>query len=285
MDRWRAPEHAAGLLDALLWADDLGRAVALFGSKPSLRSLDESSISPAFGMVDLIGGRLIASLTFRDAMMPLVPAGEQLDRIDVESGAAAILSDGRMRVFTPIRGRRNGDDNNWIRSWLVWTEGETPRLLPQPYPQPNVGYGLAPDGATVLAVLPLGPDTLCGRTGGCQSVGPPAEGPLVVAHDLLTGAVIWTLRATAGFAKNYATPVVSPDGRLALVALPSPDGGVGVVDMTNGQILQRLRAIAEVAFGFFREGRCAFVYAPDNLQIYQVGAGIPATQSPCIPPL
>ena len=89
-----------------------------------------------------------------------------------------------------------------------------PAAPAQPYAeQHHSRYGLSPDGATVLAVLPLGPGMMCSRIGGCQVTGPPVEGPLVVAHDLATGVVLWTLRATADVPGNRRVPVISPNGQ------------------------------------------------------------------------
>ena len=279
LDRLGALEHSAGLLDALLWADDRGRGFAQFGSKASLRSLDEKAERPVFAMVDATERRVIASLPFADALGPLAAAGEQLDRIKVITGAATTLPDGRMRLFAVMSARKSRDPDQWAGAWLVWTEGEGSRLLPQPYSEPNTRYGLTPDGAKVLVGLQLGPGMICGAIGGCQVTGPPVTGPLVVTHDLSTGAPIWTLRATAAAPQNRRTPVVSPDGRLALVELPEPKIAIGVVDMTDGRILQTLPAGNYPSFGFFQQGRCAFVQAPDQLQLYEGGVATPTSPS------
>jgi hypothetical protein len=275
LDRLGALEHPAGLLDALLWADDQGRAIAQFGSKASLRSLDEEAARPVFAMVDIDAGRVLATLPFADAMAPLSTSGMPLDRIKVFSGVATTLPDGRMRLFAVMSARKGRDPDQWLQGWLVWSEGEHPRLLPSPYPPAGVvRYGLAADGAAVLAGLPLGPNMVCGRTGGCQVIGPAVEGPLVVAHDLSTGTILWTLRATAAAPANRRAPVVSPDGRIALVELPEP--AVGVVDMTDGRILQTVPTQLYASFGFFQQGRCAFIQATDHLLVYEradAGAG------------
>jgi hypothetical protein len=271
VDRLGAPEHAAGLLDAVLYANDRGRAIAQFGSKASMRSLDEAAARPAFAMIDVNAKQVIASLSFADAMAPLAAAGERLDRLKVFAGAATTMPDGRMRLFAVMSARKNRDPDQWVQTWLVWTEGESPRLLPQPYAeQHHSRYGLSPDGATVLAVLPLGPGMMCGRIGGCQVTGPPVEGPLVVAHDLATGAVLWTLRATAAEPGNRRVPAISPNGRLALVELPGP--ALGVVDMADGRVLQTLATSHYASFGFFQQGRCAFIQQPDQLLVFEVGA-------------
>jgi hypothetical protein len=81
LDRLGILEHAAGMLDALLYADDRGRAIAQFGSKGWLRKLDETAEQPAFAMIDVEAKRIIASLPFADAMAPLAAAGERLVRL------------------------------------------------------------------------------------------------------------------------------------------------------------------------------------------------------------
>jgi hypothetical protein len=277
LDRLGALEHPAGLLDALLWADDRGRGVAQFGSKAWLRSLDETAERPAFAMVDATERRIIASLPFADALAPLAAAGEQLDRFKVFAGAAATLPDGRIRLFAVMVARKSRDPDQGLQTWLVWTEGEAPRLLPPPYLEHHARYGLTPDGSKVLVGLQLGPDMICGVIGGCRVTGPPVRGPLVMAYDLSTGAPVWTLRATAATPENRRAPVVSPDGRLALVMLPKP--AIGVVDMAEGRILQTLPAGPYATFGFFQQGRCAFVQAPHQLELYEVGVATPASPS------
>jgi hypothetical protein len=282
MGRLRGVDHAAGLLDGLLWADDRGRAFTLFGSKPSLWGRPENSVTPTFAMVDVTSGRVIASLPFSEAMAPLAATGDRLDRFSVEFATASTLPDGRMRLFAVMSARVNGDQANWRHTWLVWTERESPRLLPQPYPMQRVRFALTPDGSTVLATLPLGAGVTCHAIGGCQVMGPPVEGPLVVAHDLLTGAAIWTLRATAEAQANRRAPQVSPDGRLALIELAASNQ-VGVVDATSGRLLQTLTSNTDVTFGFFQQGGCAFIYAPDRIQVYEVDAQVSASPSRCRP--
>ena len=142
-----------------------------------MRSLDETAEQPAIAMIDVEAKRIIASLPFADAMAPLAAAGERLDRLKVFAGAATTMPDGRMRLFAVMSARKSRDPDQWVQTWLVWTEGESPRLLPQPYAEHhNARYGLSPDGATVLAVLPLGPGMMCSRIGGCQVTGPPVGG-------------------------------------------------------------------------------------------------------------
>jgi hypothetical protein len=280
VDRLGTLEHPAGPLDALLWADDRGRGFAQFGSKAWLRSLDEAVARPALAMVDVTERRVIASLPYADAVAPLAGAGEQLDRIKVFVGAATTLPDGRMRLFAVMNARKSRDPEQWVGAWLVWTEGEAPRLLPQhAYSEHHTRYGLTPDGAKVLVGVELGPGMICGIIGGCRVTGPPVRGPLVVAHDLSSGAPVWTLRVTAAAPRNRRTPVVSSDGRLALVELPERALAIGVVDMAAGRILQTLPGGNYPSFGFFQEGRCAFVQAPHQVQLYEVAAATSASPS------
>ncbi|HZN30735.1 MAG TPA: hypothetical protein VFB88_15370, partial [Xanthobacteraceae bacterium] len=45
------------------------------------------------------------------------------------------------------------------------------------------------------------------------------------------------------------------------------------------RILQTLPAGNYPSFGFFQQGRCAFVQAPDQLQLYEVGVATPTSPS------
>src|SRR5262249_38708420 len=144
-----------------------------------------------------------------------------------------------------------------------------------PYPGKVVRFGLAHDGSRVLATLPLGPGMECeyaGPSSGCRVTGPPVGGPLVVAHDLTTGASVWTLQATAPAPDNRRAADIAGDGRLALVELA--DGAVGVIRVADGEVLQTIeRGGAYLSFGFFQQGRCAFIQVPDRLRFYEVDAG------------
>ena len=72
------------------------------------------------------------------------------------------------------------------------------------------------------------------------------------------------------FQNNRRVPVVSPNGCLALVELPGP--ALGVVDMADGRVLQTLATRHYASFGFFQQGRCAFIQQPDHLLVFEVGA-------------
>jgi hypothetical protein len=240
-------------------------------------------------MVDVNDGRMLAIQPIADAIAPLLAEGDLIDRISVLSGEAVVLPDGRIRLWAGVSARLNNGNKKSVGTWIVWTQGEHPRLLPAPsWPGPlrgEVRYSMTPDGTKVLATFPLGPPMVCIEpSSGCRVTGPPVEGPLIVAYDLSTGAVVWTFRAWAAAPDNRRAAAIHPEGRIALVQL-AVFWAVGVLDMATGELLQALPGGPELTYGFFgQSGRCAFVQFPDRLQVYQVETTASNVPSRCGPP-
>jgi hypothetical protein len=243
-------QYGAGPLDALLWAGGDGLAVAQFGTRGGYYRPEHQDPAPTFAIVDAARGLVLDSLLF-DAIAPLRLRGPGTPpRVLVRNAAATVLPDGKVRVLLSVG------------QWVVWTQGEAPRVLPDPYGGDQLSrIALSPDGARVLVGRLLRTEGgMCIRLTGCTP-GRPVEGILAALHDLETGRALWSIRATATNDYEFPTPAISPDGRYALVAL-MPQGDrprIGLLSMTDGAIVQTIPAPAgSYTMGFVRGGRAVW---------------------------
>jgi hypothetical protein len=243
-------QYGAGPLDALLWAGGDGLAVAQFGTRGGYYRPEHQDPAPTFAIVDAARGLVLDSLLF-DAIAPLRLRGPSTPpRVLVRNAAATVLPDGKVRVLLSVG------------QWVVWTQGEAPRVLPDPYGGDQLSrIALSPDGARVLVGRLLRTEGgMCIRLTGCTP-GRPVEGILAALHDLETGRALWSIRATATNDYEFPTPAISPDGRYALVAL-MPQGDrprIGLLSMTDGAIVQTIPAPAgSYTMGFVRGGRAVW---------------------------
>jgi hypothetical protein len=89
------------------------------------------------------------------------------------------------------------------------------------------------------------------------------RGPIAALHDLRSGRLLWQVESQDDWGTVQAAPVISPDGRYALVGLPPHSGepDLAVVSMRDGRVLQQIRAQSDsrAAYGFSPDGRTAWV--------------------------
>jgi hypothetical protein len=254
-------EHAAGPLDALLWAGSDGLAVAQFGTRGGYYRPQHDDVAPTFAIVDASRGLAIDALPFASVPSLLEHRGHS-PRAAVKNAAARVLRDGRVRALLSVG------------AWVVWTSGEAPRIVPDPYVgQSHSQMVLAPDGSTVLVARLLRTDGgMCGRTGGCRP-GRPVEGVLAAAHDLASGRALWAIRATATADHEFPAPAISDDGRHALVGLMPQTTGpiIALVAMQDGTIVQTLPTPGgPYAMGFARGGATVWAHAHGVTALYDL---------------
>jgi hypothetical protein len=259
-------QHDAGPLDALLWAGGDGLAVAEFGARGGFHRPEHDDRAPAFAIVDARRGLVLDTLPF-DAVEPLRARTRGAAAYAlVKNAAAATLPDGRVRVLLSVG------------QWIVWTQGEAPRVLADPYAgESHSRMILSPDGSRVLVGRMLRTEGgICHRVGGCTS-GHPVKGVLAALHDLATGRTIWTLRATAIADQEFPSPAISQDGRYAMVGLMAGDvrPRIALISMDDGQIVQTLPAPGGAyAMGFVSGGRTVWTHAYGLTALYDVAAGV-----------
>jgi hypothetical protein len=113
-----------------------------------------------------------------------------------------------------------------------------------------------------------------------ESTGPcppptPVSGPIAELRAVETGKVIWSLAGTATMFSNDGMPVISPDGRVALISMPSglrQDNAAALIDMASGKVLQQVPSSGALAsrFGFSADNRTAWVGGYDRLAYYHL---------------
>jgi len=284
-----ALRHPAGQLDAILWAGGRGLAIAQFGTRGGSYRPSHGDPAPTLAMVDAARGRVLEEL-------PAARIAGLTERVRAEiamaSGATAtILRDGRIRAVLQFgrwgeRPAGTPPDRERIvhpGMWLVWTQGQAPRIWPAPFPDDRHNpLALSPDGSKLLVVRPLQPDgvqTDCRIP--CRRPPPPpptpVSGPVAELIDIASRRVLWRVPARAAqFWRQSAPPVISQDGRHALIELP-PEGDrapIALIDMRTGRIVQRIAPFHiwtyKHSFGFTAGGRRAWVSVGDEILVYEV---------------
>lgn len=129
---------------------------------------------------------------------------------------------------------------------------------------------LSPDGKTVLVAHKLIPR---GASFHGETQPEPTFGTLVSLIDIETGQEVWELTATVSRMTEYSNPVISPDGRYALVGLAVEStfsNRTALVDMKTGHILQRIPTDGyyPCAAGFLLGGRGVWVSNGTAVGIY-----------------
>lgn len=223
--------HAAGPLDRLLWINGRGLALAQFGSAGSYYRPEHPDPRPTFAFIDAVRGEVLDSTPF--------PGSHAYDPATavLRGASTAVLKDGRPTALLLFASAKGSD-------WYVWTQGERLRRLPDAYPGDNLRTTLTPDGGRVLVARGLSPGMVCSEGGprrGCYPMGPPVSGPFAALHDLQTGRALWTLTGQAATSIPSIQPAISPDGRVAVIALPATAEHVGlrlgVVRVRDGRML------------------------------------------------
>jgi hypothetical protein len=253
------PSHPAEPLDALLWIDGRGLALAQFGTRGSYYRPEHADPAPTFAYLDAQEGRVLDSLPFAEIVEP---DGVQVSPIiRVRDASAVVMADGRPRSFIVME------------DWVVWTLGEEPRRLPNPYP-PHTKHVLSPDGQRVVVTPPFPSESYCPRVPPCH-IGPVMSGVVAALHDVQTGNLLWTLEGRSEWGRNIPPPAFSPDGGHVLVGMPvlAGESYVAVVEVRGGRVVQRLNTFegTNYAIGFTADGEQAWVSANGVVALYDVG--------------
>ncbi len=265
-------EHPAGVLDALSWAGGDGVALAQFGTRGGFHRPERKNPAPTLAIVDAARGTVRETFPFEaiENAHRYIQQGQSA-YVQVTNAAATTLPDGRVRAFLDVAG-----------SWVIWTEREAPRVVPNPYPRGTVlRIALSPDGSKLLVAQKLSAASVCGgsgRIGGCKVIGPAVTGPLAALFDLGNGEKLWSIDVTTFGGVELPTPAISPDGRYAFVGLIEDDKPMvaALVDMRDGKTIQTIPSPGyPYAIGFAREGRTVWTYAHGVTTLYDLA---PAAQ-------
>ena len=257
--------HSAGSLDALLWASGDGFAIAQFGSKGGYYRPPRDDAAPLVAMVDAFRGHVLEILSFADIEKLRAQTPDVRRPLHIRDAAAIKRPDGKLRALLSVG------------EWIVWTQGEPPRAIADPYAtESHNRMTIAPDGSTVLIGRLLRTrGGICGggqRVGGCRP-GDPVEGTLAALHSLETGQLLWSVSARVANNHEYPQPAISPDGRYALVGLVPEEARIPValVSMSDGRIVQTFPAPgSEYSMGFARGGSMVWANAGGITAVYNV---------------
>ncbi|WP_226635872.1 hypothetical protein [Novosphingobium profundi] len=290
--RFAPPKHAAGPLDALAWGGADGRAIAQFGTRGHRYRPEHTDPSPTLAMIDVEHGQILDTLDAKDAEALKLRA-EAYNGFSSFDISAVQSPDGRLhallqfqRVLAPSRGPAPSSGpapRHYLpAAWLLWTQGQKPVPL-TPFSKDRFAHAvLTPDGSHILAWRPLQPagaDIVAECYANCP-VRPkpkPVEAILAALIDGKDGQKVWSLKARADEHWTASRgPTVSPDGRHALIPLPSVDKRqiLALLSMEDGRILQRFSLACSgcypQSFGFTRGGRQMWIGVTNRLAFYDL---------------
>lgn len=249
-----------GRLDAVRWIGD-GLALVQLDTRGQYYRPVLPNSNPALGIIDARTGKLRARLDYAS----VEALGQRSVAVRIEGGVASatVLSNGKVRALL------EADD------WIVWTEGEQPRVITRPYPPSRTlhrgMYAMSPDGESFLVSALLYADGVFCETWDNRPCPPPtpATGVWAALHDTVTGGVIWQIEGAATrMGADYRAPEISPDGRLALIALPGAEPDLALVKMTDGAILQTFTGAEN--FGFIRDGTALWIDRGGSMSVYSL---------------
>jgi hypothetical protein len=191
-------------------------------------------------MIDAKRGVVLDTLPF-DAFERLKDANYIAN---VNNAAATRLQNGKVRAVLSA-----------LDQWVVWTQGEPPRILSNPYSDPQEGnnkMAISRDGSRLLLARlhcdagGVGYDSNLQR-GHSSPPCKPVESVIAALYDLDTGRQLWDVRATVPRLDFYPNPAISEDGRYGLVGLPydgpGPHAQIALISMDDGKIVQRFRSL------------------------------------------
>ncbi len=242
--------HKAGFLDRLLWIDNEGLALAAFGIDGSYYKPEHEDPDPTFAIVDAARGVVLDSFSISKIFGKTEPDMKLAREMDYTMRK---LPDGRVKIIISVYRYSNTISE---KKWIVWTQGEKPQLLDNPYSELGGTYAkiyitLTPDGTGVLVsqllrtkgaiIREIGSKDYAKYSG--YTAGKPVEGILAVLYDLDTSKERWRIEARVTKDSNPPPkPVISGDGKFALLSFPA-DGEnayTALISMNEGKTLQRL---------------------------------------------
>ena len=239
LTRMPALSHSNGPLNGLFWIGGDGQAIASFRTIPPVDPQTHKILPPTYAMVDTASGQVLDSFDAKLFEALKAANADAKDFFHTGSILATKLPDGRVRALLDLK------------RWVLWDQGEQPRIVD--LPQASAAE-LSADGKTAFLLRPNLPgednrgwfvscDGEGGRHGPCPKR-EPRDGTWASLHDVGTGKLIWALRWTFDRYDRLSNFTVSPDGRLAVVAVLSradPNKHfLAVLSMRDGRVLQTL---------------------------------------------
>jgi hypothetical protein len=102
----------------------------------------------------------------------------------------------------------------------------------------------------------------------------PSSGVIAELREIRSGKVIWSVTGTAPMFSNDGMPAISPNGRYALISMPTSYQGetAALIEMASGKILHRIPSSGAFhsRFGFSSDSRSAWVSGYSRLAEYRI---------------
>jgi hypothetical protein len=253
--------HRTGGLDGILWVGGAGLAVAEFGTKGDYYLPAKPTREPTFAFVDAKRGVILDSValsTFTKANSPKIfHISAQVDPIGKMHAVFSLYSNGKGETFE-------------------WRQGQPLKRLPYLLSH-WTWFTLSPDSRHLLVQHNLSASgAICEDDAPCPRI--PRHGTIVDLREIKTGRVVWELTGTAADIALGAMPVVSPNGRYAIVTIPSADprmlnsmGTLALISMKDGRTLQRFgRFGSDFAVTFTPDGRALRISGGSSVVTYRL---------------
>ena len=261
-----------GDLDGLLWIGRDGLALAKFGIGGDEYRPARPTPDPAMAFVDVKRGRYLGWFRFKDFPKAISAVGGPMVPLMI---AEVLLQDGRPRVLF-----------QWPSGYsLVWSQGESPREVTLPKLPWGTTIKLASDGRRLLIAYPLSATgTICEPADDEPDHCPPptpVTGKLAQLIDLETGKTIWEIRETAKRFEANSEPVISPDGRYALIGIPQNDDDyrrgssliyekIGLISMSDGSFLQSMPSFSKTYSTSFGTDQRFYIGSVGYVATYEI---------------
>jgi hypothetical protein len=249
--------HTNGPLDEIVWIGDGGMAFAAFGNQGSHYKPEHHDSNPAISLVDAKSGKVLEAVEI--ASISGLPAKKDLAMV-----ASRIDRTGRVRILAA-----------WVPDrWMLWDQGERPRVLPFRNKTADASYTLSPDGTKVLMMGNLSATgVICEFRNPCPSP-TPRSGIIAELKEVDSDRLIWSISGTAYQFSSSKIPAISPDGRYGLLTIPGDTDDIALVSMTDGAVIQRFRmpGWASLTLGFTHDGRQAWIAGGATMATFNIDA-------------
>ncbi|MDK4730454.1 hypothetical protein PH563_31700 [Rhizobium phaseoli] len=248
--------HPNGPLDDIFWIGGTGLAFATFGTRGSYYRPEHEDPHPTIALVDAKAGRVLDAVEI--ATIPTPP-----DYRHFVAASSRVDRSGRVRVLTAWR----------PDIWMLWDQGEKPRILPIHNKIKHPRYTLSMDGNKVLIMGNLSATGLICEFGNPCPPPTPQSGMIAELREVVSGRLIWSITGKADDFSISRVPAISPDDRYALITMQSEKEYVALVSMTDGSVLQRFEmpGWASPTLGFSPDSKEAWITGGSVMATFTIG--------------
>lgn len=234
------PDPGAWPLDALLYIDGRGLAVATY----STRWAADRRGPPTLAVIDLARSRVLGSVRLDgefpgDGVTGRIREGEY----GPQGIAARSLPDGSVRVVALFQSPE-------VEYWLMAWDSQGPvRMIRTPYGSSVSQFAISPDGTRILVAMARGPNDGCPVDVFCKPV--PVTDATLALYDFDSGKLQWERVERDIIWLRPGPPMFTPDGRFAVATMPmfyDPKprrparglhaGRLGIISLRDGRLIE-----------------------------------------------